>query len=79
VHELVQRTNQLNFSGNRYTRSDLEKLLSEPGMFPFTIVCTDRFGDYGLVGFCLLDTTSNTITDMMYSCRVQAKHVEHAF
>ena len=79
VHELVQRTNQLNFSGNRYTRSDLEKLLSEPGMFPFTIVCADRFGDYGLVGFCLLDTTSNTITDMMYSCRVQAKHVEHAF
>ncbi len=79
VHELVQRTNQLNFSGNRYSRGDLETVFVQPGMLPLSIVCTDRFGDYGLVGFCLFDSTNSTVTDMMYSCRVQAKQVEHAF
>jgi FkbH-like protein len=79
VHELVQRTNQLNFSGNRYSRVDLETLLVQPDMLPLSIVCTDRFGDYGLVGFCLFDSMTSTVTDMMYSCRVQAKQIEHAF
>src|ERR1035437_8951203 len=30
VHELTQRTNQMNFSGNRYEKSVLERILSTP-------------------------------------------------
>ena len=42
--------------------------------------CADRFGDYGLVGFLVLDirAATLTITDLVLSCRVAAKKVENA-
>jgi len=81
VFELVQRTNQLNFSGNRYSRGDLARLVSEPAVVPVTMSCEDRFGQYGLVGFAIMRAEGRilTIVDMMFSCRVQGKMVEHAF
>ncbi len=80
AHELIQRTNQLNFSGNRYSRESVERLVANPTLMCLNISCNDRFGDYGLVGFCLLDKKDvATVTDLMFSCRVQAKRVEHAF
>jgi len=79
AHELIQRTNQLNFSGNRYDRDTVERLVEDPAMLPLSISCSDRFGDYGLVGFCLLDRQAAVVIDLMFSCRVQAKRVEHAF
>jgi FkbH-like protein len=79
AHELIQRTNQLNFSGQRYTREAVEDLVRREHMLPLSLRCRDRFGEYGLVGFCLVDLTNSTVTDLMLSCRVQAKRVEHAF
>ena len=81
VFELVQRTNQLNFSGRRYSRDSLANLLDRPGIAPVVMRCTDRFGDYGIVGFAIVHLTENElrINDLMFSCRVQGKRVEHAF
>ena len=81
VLELVQRTNQLNFSGNRYTRESLESLLAEADVVPVVMRCCDRFGDYGIIGFAILSLREDAveITDLMFSCRVQGKKVEHAF
>ena len=81
VLELVQRTNQLNFSGNRYSRESLETLLAEPGVVPVVMRCGDRFGDYGIIGFAILALRDDIveITDLMFSCRVQGKKVEHSF
>jgi len=79
AHELIQRTNQLNFSGNRYSREMVETLVADPKVLSLNIYCNDRFGDYGLVGLCIINLGSLTITDLMFSCRVQAKRVEHAF
>lgn len=80
VHELVQRTNQLNFSGRKYERLELERLLAEPGLEGHVISCRDRYGDYGLVGFCLSRRSPGglRIEDLMLSCRVQGKYVERA-
>ena len=78
VHELVQRTNQLNFSGRRYTLDELEELFARSDTLPVTVQCRDRFGDYGLVGFILVDLGRACVTDLMFSCRVQAKGVERA-
>jgi len=79
IHELVQRTNQLNFSGNRYTRQSLKEILDESKKDTFALHCADKFGDYGTVGFCVVDTASHTLIDLALSCRVQSKRVEHAF
>ncbi len=81
VQELVQRTNQLNYSGNRYTRTDLSRILERAGVVPVVIRCEDRFGSYGIVGFSLLQVVGDgiEIKDLMLSCRVQGKQIEHAF
>ena len=79
VHELTQRTNQMNFSGNRYTRPQLDAILTASEWDTYVIDCRDRFGAYGTIGFCLVDRDARLVTDLMFSCRVQSKQVEHAF
>jgi FkbH-like protein len=79
VHELTQRTNQMNFSGNRYDRETLRSLLNNPNLDTFVLSCKDRFGSYGVIGFSIVDRREPRMTDLMFSCRVQSKRVEHAF
>ena len=79
VHELTQRTNQMNFSGNRYDRGVLRNVLASQWLDTYVLEVEDRFGSYGIVGFCIVDSREPLITDLMFSCRIQSKHIEHAF
>jgi FkbH-like protein len=79
VYELSQRTNQMNFSGNRYPQSQLAALIGSPVHGTYVIKCADRFGSYGIVGFAVVDITAPRLLDLMFSCRIQSKRVEHAF
>ena len=79
VHELTQRTNQMNFSGNRYDRTVLKQILSNSSLDTYVLEVEDRFGTYGVVGFCIVDSRETLMTDLMFSCRIQSKRVEHAF
>jgi FkbH-like protein len=79
VYELAQRTNQMNFSGNRYPRSQLCELMKSRDHETFVLSCTDKFGSYGIVGFALVERREPRLLDLMFSCRVQSKRVEHAF
>lgn len=84
VVELVQRTNQLNFSGRKYDRDAIAGILAEPARARHVVVCSDKFGSYGTVGFCLssreLDGAGEAVVieDFMLSCRVQGKFIEQA-
>ena len=79
VFELVQRTNQLNYSGRHYMREELQRLVGDSRLVPVVMRCEDRFGNYGIVGFSLLERTGSDlkVRDLMLSCRVQGKRVEH--
>jgi len=81
VAELVQRTNQLNFSGHKHTRSELQDILSNPLLEKFVLKSQDRYGSYGTVGFCIVERAPSAILirDLMLSCRVQGKLLEKAF
>jgi len=79
VHELTQRTNQMNFSGNIYTRNMLREIMGNLHVHAYVVDCEDQFGSYGTVGFCLVDCREPRMTDLMLSCRIQSKRVEHAF
>jgi len=86
VAELLQRTNQLNFSGTRYEREAIDELLQDKGTDKHVVRCSDKYGDYGLVGFSITDTQRNNsgktiidVKDFMLSCRVQGKLIEKAF
>jgi FkbH-like protein len=79
VHELTQRTNQMNFSGNRYSKEQLYDIMNNHEIDSYVLDCRDQFGAYGTVGFCTVQRMENRMTDLMFSCRIQAKRVEHAF
>lgn len=79
VYELAQRTNQMNFSGNRYSLPELKELLGRDACDTYVMKCNDKFGSYGVVGFGILDTRAPRLLDLMFSCRIQSKRVEHAF
>jgi FkbH-like protein len=79
VHELTQRTNQMNFSGNRYDREVLRNILSNPDLDTYVLSCKDKFGSYGVIGFSIVDNREPRMTDLMFSCRIQSKRIEHAF
>jgi FkbH-like protein len=81
VAELAQRTNQLNFSGQKYDRVQLRALLDRADIEKYILHCSDRFGVYGLVGFAMVGRRPGEIEihDLMLSCRVQGKLIEQAF
>lgn len=80
IAELVQRTNQLNFSGTKYDRAAIAQILQDPQRHRFVVEARDRFGSYGTVGFCLASREGDCVLveDFMLSCRVQGKYVEQA-
>ena len=84
IVELVQRTNQLNFSGRKYDRDAITAILKEDRP-RHVVACRDKFGGYGTVGFCLSHREAApdggevlVIEDFMLSCRVQGKFIEQA-
>lgn len=85
VVELVQRTNQLNFSGRKYGREEITAILRDPAQARHVVVCRDKFGSYGTVGFALSHREPGAaggevavVDDFMLSCRVQGKFIEQA-
>lgn len=79
VFELAQRTNQMNFSGNRYSLEQLRGIRDDVDCETYVIRCDDRFGSYGIVGFAVVERNGPRLVDLMFSCRVQSKRVEHGF
>jgi FkbH-like protein len=81
VCELVQRTNQLNFSGRKYSREEVREVIDTDDLEKHILVCADRYGSYGTVGFGVtrVDGAVLRVEDFMLSCRVQGKFIEQAF
>jgi FkbH-like protein len=79
VHELTQRTNQMNFSGQKYSLEDVKDLMMNDSFTKFVLHCRDNYGDYGIIGFAVINNKSNKLIDLMFSCRIQSKRIEHAF
>ena len=81
VFELSQRTNQLNYAGQASTRKDVEGLLrgAESRKDGLVLSCADKFGDYGIIGFAIVDVKQFHVENFFMSCRVQHKKVDHAF
>jgi len=79
--ELIQRSNQLNLSSTRYTEEQFRGLLSHPDTLCVAMDCKDRFGSYGIIGFVSVDEggQSPIVRDLVLSCRVAQKRVEHTF
>ena len=78
-YELLQRTNQLNSSGRRLSFEEVEKLtFDNPNSCGYVLQASDKFGDYGIVGFLLTETNGEKmrVTDFVISCRVANRKIE---
>ena len=70
LEELINRSNQLNFTKRRVTRPELEASLHDPARRWGTVRVQDRFGDYGLVGIYCLNLAENRLEQFVFSCRI---------
>jgi FkbH-like protein len=71
--ELMNKTNQFNTNGRRWSLQEIEAFLKSDGkLIAFTV--TDKFTSYGLVGVILQQ--NNKIEQMTMSCRVLGLDVE---
>lgn len=78
--QLTLRTNQFNLNGIRRSRQEVIQLLENDSVDGYAIHVRDRFGDYGLTGFLVLERRSDDlfIQSFMLSCRVLGRGVEEA-
>lgn len=74
LHELIMRSNQLNFTKNRQSKEDLLNLIHEKDVQCGYVKVADRFGDYGIVGFYAI--RNNKAIHYVFSCRTLGMHVE---
>lgn len=83
ISQLSQKTNQFNLTTKRYTESDIEAFLNLKDNLIFTFSVSDKFGDNGIVGLCIviLDfvSCSGYIDTFLMSCRVIGRNIEFKF
>jgi FkbH-like protein len=75
VFELMNRTNQLNYTKRRLTEDEFAELMTEPGRESGYVRVSDRYGDYGIVGF--YSVKDGELTDFLFSCRILHMGVEN--
>ncbi len=74
IHDLVLRSNQLNFTKVRSTAEELRALFTDKGVSCGYASVRDRFGDYGIVGFYALK--EGHLLHFVFSCRTLGMGVE---
>ena len=74
LEDLINRSNQLNFTKLRVDQSTLTHYVNPTGSTTGAVWVSDRYGDYGLAGFYALD--DGALTQFAFSCRILGFGVE---
>lgn len=72
--DLVNRSNQLNFTKSRTTAQQLREMFEDPARETGYVHVYDRYGDYGICGF--YSVRDGRLTDYVFSCRILHMGVE---
>ena len=80
VVQLFNRTNEMNTTGNRYELEKLKKQYDNGEIEIYVSELTDKFGDYGLIAECIVDTRTKDweIMDLTVSCRTMGRGIGSA-
>lgn len=78
--QLVNKTNQFNLTGRRYTQGQIEELVQDQERQIYLYSVSDRFGDSGIVAAAVADCSAAVpvLEEFVMSCRVMGKQIEHA-
>ena len=74
IHDLILRSNQLNYTKFRQDKAALLADLALPDTKAGYVTVTDAFGDYGIVGFYAI--VHGEVTHFLFSCRTLGMLVE---
>ena len=74
IHDLIIRSNQLNFTKIRSTQEELRELLADETVTAGYVSVRDKFGDYGIVGFYALK--GDNLLHFVFSCRTLGMGIE---
>jgi len=74
IHDLITRSNQLNYTKNRQNINELRKILEDKNVNSGYVSVKDKFGDYGIVGFYAVK--NNTAIHFAFSCRTLGMLIE---
>jgi FkbH-like protein len=78
--QLTQKTNQFNFTGHRYTESEISRFIESEKNRVYVFGVTDKFGDYGITGLAIILIQDNKaeIDSFLMSCRIIGRNIENA-
>ena len=76
--QIFNKTNQFNFSLNRYSEKELKDVISRKNHNLILFSLKDKFGDHGIISGCIFKKESGKvfIMDFAVSCRVISRYVE---
>ena len=77
--ELVNKTNQFNLNGVRFTQPEWERKLAQPGSFLISVKYEDKFGPLGAISVIqgFNEQGNLHIATWVMSCRAFARRIEH--
>ena len=81
IAQLLQRTNQFNLTTRRHSAEALQSFLASPDSRVLCAELSDRFGDLGLIGVCIVHREGGAavIDSLLMSCRALGRDAEFAF
>ena len=74
IHDLILRSNQLNFTKIRTSQAELKIMMEDPAISSGYVSVRDNFGDYGIVGFYA--QKDNRLIHFVFSCRTLGMGIE---
>jgi FkbH-like protein len=79
ILELVNKTNQFNLNGRRYSEAEWQRLRSEPGNLVLAIGYQDKFGPLGTIAVLagVRDSADFRVHTWVMSCRAFSRRIEY--
>lgn len=74
LHDLILRSNQLNFTKKRISEEKLRSLIADIDCKCGYVSVTDNYGDYGIVGFYAI--RNGKAEHFVFSCRTMGQMIE---
>lgn len=81
IVQLINKTNQFNLTGRRYTHDEVMDLMRDEKVMAFSFRLKDRFGDHGLISVVIGRRSGQDallLDTWLMSCRVLGRKVETA-
>lgn len=77
IQRLILRTNQLNFTKNRVNKEILTSIFANKEKYDSAyIIAEDKYGNYGICGFYVLNKENDTLEHFLFSCRIMNMGIE---